>query len=294
MDKITFCINTAKNEKDYIQLLLESLLTCIDFKLHNILIFIDSDNQDTTSLLIEQKSLFPNLKLIKNHGAPIGYQKNINYMFKIAETEIVSYLQSDNVVSYKYDEAVLQELLFHNVISATRIEPPLHAQYDNAVTLVKNFGLHPSEFQFDEFLEYAEQRKQNRLSNHFFAPFTLYKENWLEHDCSFVKSREDSDISLRFVLNGNALHQSWNAIVYHFSCQSSRGPNWWLPENKHREIERMKGDQIELERFVKKWGGFVHASKRADILPLLEKDPSIVEKIYVKNEPIDERNFEII
>jgi hypothetical protein len=72
MNKITFCINTSKNEKDYISLLLGSLYNGIDIKLHDIIIFVDSDNQGTTELLQSQHDIFPNLKIIKikesSHG----------------------------------------------------------------------------------------------------------------------------------------------------------------------------------------------------------------------------------
>jgi glycosyltransferase involved in cell wall biosynthesis len=98
MEKITFCINTSKNEKPYIELLLQSLLNGIDVNLHDILIFVDSDNQGTTEMLLQQKSLFPNLTIIKNEGEPVGYAGNINYLFQYAKTEIVSYLQSDMIV----------------------------------------------------------------------------------------------------------------------------------------------------------------------------------------------------
>jgi hypothetical protein len=58
---ITFCINTARNERPYIELLLQSLLNGIDVSVHDIIIFVDSDNQGTFEFLLEQKSLFPNL-----------------------------------------------------------------------------------------------------------------------------------------------------------------------------------------------------------------------------------------
>src|ERR1039458_3134647 len=132
--KATFCINTSRNEKDHLELLLTSLLNGVDVKLHDFLVFVDSDNQNTTDLLLANKVDFPNLTIIKNNGDPIGYAGNINYMFQKAKTDIVSYLQSDQVVCLNYDKKILSHLSDNMVLSATRVEPPLHSKSDNTVT----------------------------------------------------------------------------------------------------------------------------------------------------------------
>lgn len=124
MNKITFCINTAKNEKFYLKLLLESLLNGININLHDILIFIDSDNQNTTEMLINIKKEFPNLTIIKNNGIPIGYAGNINYMFQKAKTDVVSYLQSDMIVCLDYDKKITNQLKDNHILCSTRCEPP--------------------------------------------------------------------------------------------------------------------------------------------------------------------------
>jgi len=292
MTPITFCINTYLNEKEYITLLLESLLNGIDVNRHHILIFVDGDNQNTTEMLINQHSLFPNLKIIKNNGPPIKYQKNINYMFQIAETDIVSYLQSDQVVCLKYDEAILSHLTKNMILSATRIEPPLHCLHDNPVTYVRNFGLTPADFNYTDFLASSELFKnKTKLTNYFFAPFTLYKNLWNDvggHDCQFVKSREDSDILIRLLLNGNEVVQCWDAIAYHFTCISSRGIDWWKQDNKEKETIRLQNDAIELQRFIKKWGRFAHPTSYKEVQDL---DKS---KIIVNNPPIDTSKFEVL
>ena len=104
LNKISFCINTAINELDYIKLLFKSLRDNLSTLEHEIIVFIDSDNQGTLKWLIKQKSIFPNLKILKN-PLPIcyGYARNINEMFKYASNDIVSYLQSDMVISKDYD-----------------------------------------------------------------------------------------------------------------------------------------------------------------------------------------------
>ena len=298
MQSISFCINTAKNEKAYLSLLMESLLNGIDVNLHDIMVFVDSDNQDTTKMLREYKSIFPNLIIVKNTGDPVGYAGNINYMFQKAKHEIVSYLQSDMVVNLGYDEKLLSHLKENMILCSTRIEPPLHCPNDNAVTFVQRFGFDPAEFKYEDFLKFAEANKQpEKLTNYFFAPFTCYKRLWNDiggHDVSFIKSREDSDIALRFALKGYELKQTWDAIVYHFTCTSSRGIEWWKPENQERDKKRMELDHLELERFVKKWGTFLHPTCPEEVNPWVKQMPEMLNKIVVKNPPIDETKLTIL
>ena len=61
---ISFCINTAVNELDYLKLLFKSLQDNLSNLNHEIIVFIDSDNQGTLEWLIEQKTIFPNLKIL--------------------------------------------------------------------------------------------------------------------------------------------------------------------------------------------------------------------------------------
>lgn len=288
-EKITFCINTSRNEKAYIALLMESLLNGINVQKHNIMVFIDSDNQNTTEMMVELKPQFPNLTIIKNEGPPIGYAANTNWLFSNATTRIVSYLQSDNVVCLDYDKKILSDLTDYYILSSTRCEPPIHAPFDNVITYVRNFGLSPNEFKYEEFLQFSEtNRNPHKLTNYFFAPFTVNKYLWNSmggYDVRFLKSREDSDIALRFALKGYELKQTWDAIVYHFTCTSSR--QWAIPENRNKNINA-ENDKIELERFVKKWGTFLHPTCSKEVIPLLKQLPNLRDKIVVTNPPIDE------
>jgi len=295
---ITFCINTSKNERPYLELLLQSLLNGIDVNTHKIIIFVDSDNQNVTEMLVEQKLLFPNLKIVKNNGDPVGYAGNINWMFQIAKTDIVSYIQSDQIVCLKYDEKLLYHLKDNMILSSTRVEPPLHSLYDNSINYVQNFGLTPDEFNYEEFLKYSEKVKDStKQTKYFFAPFTLYKHLWTDiggHDTAFKKSREDSDIAFRFCLKKYSLIQCWDAIVYHFSCTSSRGIDWWKQENKERDIIRQENDKIELNRFINKWGTFCHPTSYKEIEEYVKVHPKILDNIIAYNPPINESTLEFI
>ena len=66
MQLISFCINTARNELNHIQLLFKSLQQNLSTLDHEVIVFIDSDNQNTFDWLLTQKQTFPNLKILKN------------------------------------------------------------------------------------------------------------------------------------------------------------------------------------------------------------------------------------
>jgi GT2 family glycosyltransferase len=263
MKKISFCINTAKNELNHIKLLFSSLKQNLSDTTHEIIVFIDSDNQGTSDWLLEQKEIFPNLKILQN-TLPVcyGYARNINEMFKFASNEIVSYLQSDMVISKNYDIDILKNLEDNMILCSTRIEPPLHGNSGEKHTY--DFGTNPTNFDLNKFNEYAESIKEDKITEYFFAPFTLYKNVWLSiggHNTLYRRSREDSDILIRLVLNDVKIKQTWNALVYHFTCTSSRGPEWFNKENQQAQERvqlQQQADYIEMHRIIRKWGKFQH------------------------------------
>jgi hypothetical protein len=267
MKNLTFCINTSRNELDNLKLLFKSLEQNLSVLTYEILVFIDSDNENTFEWLMTQKQVFSNLKILKNHlPIPYGYQRNINEMFLQASNEIVSYLQSDMVICKDYDLEVLKHVKPNMILSSTRIEPPLHPSSGEKHTA--DFGLDPNTFDLETFTNHAQSLKKNDTSSYFFAPFTLYKQTWNSiggHDTQFRRSREDSDILNRLVLNDVEIVQTWEALVYHFTCTSSRGKNWFDKNNTEAQLRaqlQQKADSIEMSRFIKKWGKFNHSTDK--------------------------------
>lgn len=301
---VSFCINTARNELDYIKLLFRSIQQNFSRLDYEIIVFIDSDNQNTFEWLLTIKDIFPKLKVLKNK-LPIcyGYARNINEMFLVASGDIVSYLQSDMVVCRNYDLEIVKHLEKNMILCSTRIEPPLHGESSEKLT--KGFGLYPNEFNMKSFIEYSDKAKVSKLTEYFFAPFTLYKEVWNSiggHDTLFRRSREDSDILTRLVLNDVIIRQSWEALVYHFTCTSSRGVGWFDVNNVESQAKasvQKQADQVELDRFVRKWGRFNHSTNKIAVYDIVAKITddninkyvfSIIEKffrrVYIKNTTI--------
>jgi GT2 family glycosyltransferase len=267
MKQISFVINTSVNTRDHVELLLKSLKHNLVGKDHEILIFVDSDNEATTEYLRDQKKEFNDLKIITHKLKPcVGYSRNNNLLVELAKHDIVSYLQSDMVIGPNYDQYVLDELEDNCILSATRIEPPLHGLSDKTITY--DFGTDPTEFNLESFNSFSLQVREKREVEFFFAPFTFYKKVWLDvggYDTLFRRSREDSDLLQRFIQKGVKIKQSFNANVYHFSCVSSRGKKWFDTQNldaQSRVQLQNFADSIELKRFIRKWGRFNHGEEK--------------------------------
>lgn len=265
MKPITFCIASAFNEKAYTTLLLDSIKDHTDVAKHEILVFIDTDNQNTYEHLLDYKKGMPNLKICKNHTEyQVGSQRNVSIMFNAASNDIVCYLQSDMVVGHEFDKHIVNNIDEQTVLACARIEPPLHP--GSPEKIVKDFGITPEEFNYAEFNKFvAELQSENRpnMIGHF-APFAVYKSTWFDKlggfDTQFRSSREDSDTIIRMNLAGLKMIQTWNACVYHFTCVSSRGHDWFktTTEAKYKNELQSQADQQELKKFIRKWGFFGH------------------------------------
>jgi GT2 family glycosyltransferase len=266
---ITFCINTANNERDYVLLLIKSLKEHTQIEKHEILVFIDTDNQNTYEALLDVKKDIPNLKLYKNPSPyPVWSQRNVSIMFSQAQHDIVCYIQSDMVVGKDFDKHICLNLTSENtVLCCARIEPPLHPESPEKI--VMNFGFSPEDFNYKEFNKFVDKLQSENRPNIWghFAPFAVYKNTWFDKlggfDIQFRCSREDSDLIIRMGLCELDLVQSWNACVYHFTCVSSRGKNWFTSDSevKYKNDLQSLADQQELKRFFRKWGYFGHHPK---------------------------------
>jgi GT2 family glycosyltransferase len=267
MEKISFLINCSNDTLKHLKLLVNSLLSNLKSDEHEILIFVDSDNEGTFEWLMTQKPKFKDLKIITHKVKPcIGYARNNNLLVEMAKYPIVSYLQSDMVISQDYDEDVLRHVKPNMILSSTRVEPPLHGTSHEVIT--KDFGLDPEGFNLMEFNEFAQGHKSHETGTEFFfAPFTFYKDTWLKaggYDTIFRRSREDSDLLMRFRHQGVDIRQTFGAIVYHFTCVTSRGKDWFKRDNEEaqKRVEtQQSADIIELRRFLRKWGQFSHTEK---------------------------------
>ncbi len=297
MKKITFATNIGPNTLEYTKLLLRSLKENLDSDEHEILVFIDKDNDGTLEYLRNIKKDFKDLTIITHAVEPIlGPERNSNLIVEMAKHDIISYLQSDMIVSKHYDTEILKHLEVDMILSSTRIEPPLHGT--SSLTFTANFGLSPEEFQWSEFLSYAETVKSDKIVDYFFAPFTVHKQTWNKlggYDTNFRRSRSDSDIVQRALHLGIQVKQTYNANVYHFTCVSSRGKNWFDQSNaaaQQRVQLQQSADAIEIRRFYRKWGKFDHTEKlslKCDVDFVIESDTPQALNLAYELEPFGSR-----
>ena len=195
------------------------------------IILLDDASTDKTWEWIQQTEKWDKKVIAYRNqsGDRVGHTVLYDKGVELAPTEIISILHSDMVITENYVKNKLKHLKPGVVVSATRIEPPLHPP--GPEKFVKNFGMEPEEFtakqeEFFKFVEDREREYKEVTSEGIFAPWTMYKEGFIAiggHDLLFAPMElEDSDIFNRMLLAGYKFIQSRDAFVYHMTCRGSR------------------------------------------------------------------------
>jgi glycosyltransferase involved in cell wall biosynthesis len=267
--KVTFIIPCRNNLK-YLQQAVQSIEHYYG-QYHQIVILDDASNDGTWEWV--ESLTQPNIKKYRNDsGDRVGHTVLYDIGISLAETPIVTILHSDMVVTKDYVSNMLKNLKPLSVVSATRIEPPLHPP--GPEKYVKNFGMEPEEFElqyeaFENFVEVKQAENKNNVTNGIFAPWMIYKEDFRTmggHDRLFAPMElEDSDIFNRFHLCDYELIQSRDAFVYHMTCRGSRfkdgieiereiplpdGTIWYKPKDSKEYLELR---QNKFKEWWRKW-----------------------------------------
>jgi len=197
---------------------------------HDIVILDDASDDNSWEWIESYADGKDNIITYRNDsGDRVGHTVLYDVGFKLAKTPIVSILHSDMIVTPNYVGNMLKHLKPMSVVSATRVEPPLHPP--GPEKYVQNFGMDVNEFtdsksDFLKFVYEVEYINEGKVTDGIFAPWMLYKEDFTSiggHDKLFAPMElEDSDIFNRFLLNGYELIQSRDAFVYHMTCRGSR------------------------------------------------------------------------
>jgi glycosyltransferase involved in cell wall biosynthesis len=266
---ITFVI-PCRNNLPYLKQAVDSIINYYG-KYHQIVI-LDDASTDGTWEWVESLNE-GNIKTYRNEGPErVGHTVLYDIGISLAETPIVTILHSDMVVTKDYVSNMLKNLTPLSVVSATRIEPPLHPP--GPEKYVHNFGMEPEEFQlqfdeFEKFVEVKQAENKDIITNGIFAPWMLYKEDFRTmggHDRLFAPMElEDSDIFNRFHLCGYQLIQSRDAFVYHMTCRGSRfkdgikieriidlpdGTKWYKPEDSKEYLQLREN---KFKEWWRKW-----------------------------------------
>lgn len=243
----------------------------------------DDASSDTTKEWCENTAKKdPLFKYIVNEGPKrlghtILYDKLIS---EVATSDKCMIWHSDMYACPGLDDNILKYLKPGIIVSATRIEPPLHPPGIEKIIL--DCGIEPEEFDENKLFEHLKILKQNikqEYTEGIFAPWAFYKKDFQEiggHDILFApQSKEDSDIFNRFKLNGIKFVQTWEGFVYHMTCRGSRfangakrNPDGQVFMSGRETDEWLIQNEISTKNFIRKWGTMVrHNQYMLPIIP---------------------------
>ena len=264
---VTFIIPCRNNLK-YLQQAVNSIET--NYGDYHQIVILDDASTDGTNDWINSINK-PNIISYRNGGPDrVGHTILYDIGIKLATTPVVTILHSDMIITPNYVGNMLKHLKPMTVVSATRIEPPLHPP--GPEKYVKDFGMEPETFDnsaFQKFVYETEYVMEGKTTKGIFAPWMLYKEDFVSiggHDKLFAPMElEDSDLFNRFHLQQYELIQSRDAFVYHMTCRGSRfkdgieiervidlpdGTKWYKPKDSE---EYTKLRENKFKEWWRKW-----------------------------------------
>ena len=226
MDKTISFIQPSRSNLKYLKWSYESIRKNLGYR-HEICMADDFSDDGTWKWMKEISKKDANVKIHRNNGPTrLGHTILYDTLVNMATNDIVMIYHADMYALPDMDTEVLKHIKPGVVVSATRIEPPLHPEGLEKVLM--DFGIEPEEFKEQELLKwYSEDYKpQQKTTEGIFAPWAIYKEDFQKiggHDDLFApQSKEDSDIFNRFILAGYEVVQTREGCVYHMTCRGSR------------------------------------------------------------------------
>ena len=267
MDKITFCI-PSKNNCRYLKACIPSIRKNVYRKDHDIIVFVDADEDGTVEWLESVKDKYNIRYIVNDTGELYGIGRAYDKCIEESNTDIFMIFHADMMLAKDADLEAFKYLDKKKVVCATRIEPPLHPE--NGEKIIRDFGMWPEpdveegwkEKDFDEYVEEAKVEYKDKITNGCFAPWMMYKDEFLSiggHDPRFASAREDSDVFNRLVLGGFELIQSWQSFVYHLTARGGQFQHGKLTtEHNQKSEEWQKLMNNSTREFFRKWGSTVN------------------------------------
>ena len=255
--KISFIVPSYNNLR-YLKNAYHSIRTW-ESEEHEIVILDDASVDGTAEWLDSLND--PNLIIWKNEtGKRMGHTITYDIGVNLSTNDIFGIFHADMFLGENYVKNIVKHLERGKVVTATRVEPPLHPSGREKIT--RDFGVWPEDFREDDFIKFVreeQERSKDQITKGIFAPWYMYKEDYLKiggHDHLFAPfPYEDSDIFQRFLLAGYEVLQSRDALVYHLTC---RGHKWTDDDI----IGKVDDDFEELEvnarkNFIRKWNSWI-------------------------------------
>ena len=278
-DRVISFIQPSRNNLKYLQWSYNSIRKNLGYR-HEICWADDFSDDGTWEWMNKIVKKDPNVKIHRNEGPTrLGHTILYDTLVDMATSDIVMIYHADMYACPKMDEEVLKHLERGKVVSATRIEPPLHP--NGPEKILHDFGIEPEEFDEEGLIYWLNSGMvtEKEPTRGIFAPWAIYKDDFLAigaHDPLYApQSNEDSDIFNRFQLAGYETIQTWQGFVYHMTCRGSRFKDGALRNPagqvfmKGRESSEWLEQNLRSTRnFIRKWGHMVkHDEHLKPIVP---------------------------
>jgi len=268
MDKTISFIQPSRSNLKYLKWSYNAIRKNLGYR-HEICMADDFSDDGTWEWMKEIAEKDHNVKIHRNNGPTrLGHTILYDTLVDMATNDIVMIYHADMYALPNMDTEVLKHIKPGVVVSATRIEPPLHPKGPEKV--IKDFGIEPEEFKERELLNWYTHnyRPEQETTEGIFAPWAIYKEDFKSiggHDPLYApQSKEDSDIFNRFILNGYKVVQTRQGCVYHMTCRGSRfadgakrNPDGQVFMKNRETDEWLSQNQRSTRNFIRKWGQMV-------------------------------------
>jgi len=268
MDKTISFIQPSRSNLKYLKWSYDSIRKNLGYR-HEICMADDFSDDGTWEWMKKIAKKDHNVKIHRNEGPErLGHTILYDTLVDMATNDIVMIYHADMYALPNMDTEVLKHIKPGVVVSATRIEPPLHPKGPEKVLM--DFGIEPEEFKEQELLHFYEvdYSYEQETTEGIFAPWAIYKEDFQSiggHDPLFApQSKEDSDIFNRFVLAGYKLVQTREGCVYHMTCRGSRfadgakrNPDGQVFMKNRETDEWLTQNRKSTRNFIRKWGQMV-------------------------------------
>ena len=283
MKPISF-IQPSRNNLKYLKWSYNSIRKNLGYR-HEICWADDFSDDGTWDWMNEIFRKDKNVQIMRNDGPDrLGHTILYDRLVEMATNDIVMIYHADMYACPGMDVEVLKHLERGKVVSATRIEPPLHP--DGPEKILTDYGIEPEEFKEQELLtwlssspELTHSKMTQETTEGIFAPWAIYKDDFLAiggHDPLYApQSKEDSDIFNRFQLAGYETIQTWRGFVYHMTCRGSRfkdgamrNPAGQVFMKGRESSEWLRQNLRSTRNFIRKWGHMVsHNEYLKPIIP---------------------------
>lgn len=257
--KMTFAI-ASKNNFRYVKYAIKYIRENCYRKDHVIHIGIDGEDTELWDWVIEQINNGDDNIMVS--AGKKGIAAIYNDIARKLPTDFIVIYHADMIAGKDMDYHLYKQWKQGIIVSATRIEPPLHPA--DPAKIVDNFGLWPEEdvedgFKKEQFNQFVENNLDNdKLTKGVFAPWLINKEDYWAvggHDEDLNSHSEDRDLFNRFLLNGFDFIQPWNSMVYHLTCRGGQFEHAISTENLQTKSESWNELAAQnTKKFIRKWG----------------------------------------